>query len=264
MPRKLKTLLKWLIIAYLTYIAALFLFQRSFLYYQVEDNTSHNEQTYEYDNDGVVLRGWVLHPGKDNAIIYYGGNAERVSGRIDKFNAAFKDHSVYLIYYRGYGHSDGEPTEQALYDDALAIFDDIKQRHKQIAVIGRSLGTGIATYVASQREVSHTVLVTPYDSIENIAIDRYIGVPVNLLLKDKFESWKRAKDITSNTLALIAEKDYVVPRRFTDNLIQHFDTGKVISRVLAGTDHYNISHHPEYHSLIAAFLAAGKTKELVP
>lgn len=253
------TVLRWMAIAYCTYLLVLFIFQRHFLYYQVDDNAETDTPGYELLINDVHLRGWVVNPGMANAIIYYGGNAEQLSHTIDVAKTLFSNYSVYLVHYRGYGKSEGQPTEQNLYSDALAVYDDIHTQHNTIAVIGRSLGTGVATYVANERPVSHIVLITPFDSIENIAKARYLGVPVSVLLKDKFESWKRVTTLTAKTLVLVAQDDYVVPRRFTDNLLSYFKAGKVESHVLTGTNHYNISHHPQYYPLINDFLATVKT-----
>ncbi len=249
------TLLRWLVIAYITYIAVLYFLQRDFIYYPMKDDISSNETAYTLTrDDGVTLRGWIINPGRDKAILYFGGNAERLSYTIDVAKKRFSDYAVYLVHYRGFGDSEGEPTEQNLLSDALALYDDIKPHHKHITAIGRSLGTAIASYVASQREVDKVVLITPFDSIEHIAERSYPGVPVSLLLKDKFESWKFAQHIKARTLVLIAEHDRIVPRQFTDNLLRYFKQGLVTAQKLEGTGHVTISHHPEYYPQIARFL----------
>ncbi len=249
------TLLRWLVIAYVTYIAALYFLQRDFIYHPMKDDISSNETVYTLKrDDGVTLRGWVINPGRDKAILYFGGNAERLSYTIDVAKKLFSDYTVYLVHYRGFGDSEGEPTEQNLLADALALYDDIKPHHKSITVIGRSLGSAVANYVASQREVDKVVLITPFDSIEHIAEQNYPGVPVSLLLKDKFESWKFAQHIKARTLVLIADHDRIVPRRFTDNLLRYFKKGLVTAQKLDGTGHVTISHHPEYYLQIARFL----------
>ena len=253
---KIATTILWIAIVYFVYVLLLFLLQRNFLYFQVSDDATTHAPAYELKTESVTLRGWVINPGKNNAILYYGGNAERLSYTIDVADTLFDGFSVYLVHYRGYGQSEGTPSEQTLYADALAVYDDIKHRHQNIAVIGRSLGSSIATHVGSQREVSHVVLITPFDSIENIAKDRYIGVPISLLLKDKHESWKRVNALTSKTLVIVAENDSVVPRRFSDALLNHFRSDQVSSHILAETSHNTVSSHPQYYPLIHDFLSA--------
>ncbi len=109
-------------------------------------------------------------------------------------------YTVYLIPYRGYGNNAGTPAEQVLYSDAVQIYTTIKDQHDSVSLMGRSLGSGIATYVAANRQVDKLILVTPFDSIENVAKDIYWMFPVSLLIKDKFRSSERVKDITAPNL----------------------------------------------------------------
>ena len=90
--------------------------------------------------------------------------------------------------YRGYGFSTGVSTEATLYRDALKLYDSVKSKHTRISLGGRSLGTAVATYVAAYREVSKLALITPFDSIVNVAQGKYPVYPVHLLLHDTFDS----------------------------------------------------------------------------
>jgi uncharacterized protein len=109
----------------------------------------------------IVLKVWQLHAGLPRALIYFGGNAEDVAAKIAEFGAAFPDRAIYLVHYRGYGGNAGSPSEKLLVADAQAIYDDISRRHEQVAVMGRSLGSGVATAVAATRPVEKLILVTP-------------------------------------------------------------------------------------------------------
>jgi len=255
MWRSLSYLLRGLLIAYLAYLGALYFMQRDFIYYPMPDEADTTAQAYALQAaPGITLRGWVVNPGRDHALLYFGGNAERVSHSIGVAEKHFAEHSVYLVHYRGYGDSDGEPGEAALLGDALALYDDLARRHERISVIGRSLGSAMAVHVAARRPVASSVLITPFDSIQHIAAEHYPLVPVSWLLKDKFESWKSAAAIDSKVLVLIAENDFVVPRQHTDNLLRHFKPGVARAIELPGTDHISISHHPDYYPQIAAFV----------
>ena len=89
-----------------------------------------------------------------DAIIYFGGNAESMAQSSDEIARQFPAFTVYLMDYRGYGRSTGEPSEEGLYSDALKLYDTMKSKYESISIGGRSLGSGIAVYVASQRKVS--------------------------------------------------------------------------------------------------------------
>jgi len=170
-----------------------------------------------------------------NALLYFGGNAEDVSYSLPSLSTAFPDHAVYLLHYRGYGGSSGKPSEAALFADALALFDRVSTDHQNIAVVGRSLGSGVAVHLASLRPVARLVLVTPYDSLQELAARQFPYLPVRWLLLDKFESWRYAEHITVPTLVIAAEHDEVIPRMSTEALYKRFRTGVASFKTVIGT-----------------------------
>lgn len=192
-------------------------------------------------------------PGK-NALVYFGGNAEDVAANLPDFAAAFPDHALYLMHYRGYGGSSGSPTEAALHADALALFDKVSAAHGSVMVIGRSLGSGVAIRLASERPVARLALVTPYDSIESIAAQQFPWAPVSWLLLDKYESWRHAPSIQVPTLMLVAEHDRIIPRDSSDRLLTRFAPGIASHRLIAGVDHNSISASPQYLIILKGLL----------
>ena len=200
------------------------------------------------------LRGWMVNPGKPDALVYFGGNGESVERDVDFFRAVLPGRSVYLVPYRGYGPNAGTPSEAGIEADALALFDRARSEHANVAVMGRSLGTGVATYVAARRRVDRLVLVTPYDSILNIARERYGSFPVSLLLRDRYESWRNADAISAPTLALLASGDLAVPRARSDALLARFRSPKTVV-VIRNADHNNLSNSPLYATSISEFLS---------
>lgn len=180
------------------------------------------------------------------ALIYFGGNAEDVSRNLPEFAEAFPDYAVYLLNYRGFGGSGGSPSEAAIAEDALALFDQVYASHPQIAVVGRSLGSGVAVRLASQRPVQQLILVTPYNSLEEIAAQQYPWVPVKWLLKDRFESGKYAAHIRVPTLLLAASDDEVIPRASTQRLLENFPQGVAVLRVVPDSGHNSISDRAQY------------------
>jgi len=188
-------------------------------------------------------------PGSD-ALIYFGGNAEDVSLEMPGFSIAFPNHAIYLLHYPGYGGSSGSPSEQAILLDALALFDRAHSDHQNITVIGRSLGSGVAIRLASLRPVARLVLVTPYDSLQDIAAQNYPYVPVRWILRDKFESWRYAPDVVAPTRIIVAEEDEVIPRASTDLLHTRFKNGIVSYVVVPGVGHNTISDSSDYWSLL--------------
>ena len=126
-----------------------------------------------------------------------------------------------------------------------------------IRVVGRSLGSGVAVRLASQRPAAHLVLITPYNSIQELAQSRFPYIPVQWLLKDKFESWKYVQQIRVPTLLIAAEQDQVIPRASTDALFSHFTQGLASLKVIPAAGHNSLSQRPEYLRLLKGALCKG-------
>ncbi|WP_445940953.1 alpha/beta hydrolase [Pseudomonas sp.] len=225
LSRTVVTILLWAAALYVLLCVALLVFQRSIIYFP-QPRAIDNPNTLlklPIENAEVLVSTRPLK-GR-NALIYFGGNGEDVTLNLPEFSQAFSDHALYLLHYRGYGGSSGSPSEEAIQGDALTFFDQVYAQHPCTVVVGRSLGSGVAVRLASQRPAAHLVLITPYNSIQELAQSRFPYIPVQWLLKDKFESWKYAQQIRVPTLLISAEQDQVIPRASTDALFSHFATG---------------------------------------
>lgn len=244
----MKNTLTTILLLYLFFCLLLFVVQRKLIYFPQPANTVSGVTAISVSTDGARLSGWVVNAEQEKALIYYGGNAESIEKNIAFFTEELPHYSVYLIPYRGYGKSTGRPSETRLYQDALNVFDRVKMKHQRISLMGRSLGSAVATYVAANRPVEKLLLVTPFDSIENVAKQLYWMFPVSLLLKDKFQSISRVQDISVPTYIFIAEQDRVIPRARSERLIGEFREQLVEVIVVSGAGHNNIEQYPEYIS----------------
>lgn len=231
---------------YLALCVVLFVFQRALIYYPQPRTVGSAATLLTLPvADARVLVSVRPHDGP-NALIYFGGNAEDVSRNLPAFSQAFPDYALYLLHYRGYGGSSGAPSEEAIARDALTLFDQVHVTHPHVAVVGRSLGSGVAVRLASQRPAARLVLITPYNSLKGLAARQFRWFPVRWLLKDKFQSWQYAARITVPTVLIAAEHDEVIPRTSTDRLLSHFTKGVASMQVIEGTGHNSISESPEY------------------
>jgi hypothetical protein len=113
-------------------------------------------------------------------------------------------------------------------------------------VIGRSLGSGVAIHIASERPVERLVLVTPYDSILNIAASRFGYFPLRWLMLDKFESWRYASKVTAPTQLIAAQNDEVIPAASTAALYKHFLQSQATLTVIPAVWHNTISESSQY------------------
>ena len=231
----------------------LFIKQRDMMYFPTPEAHVAQAEAIWLENQQHKLKIWQLNSG-DSAIIYFGGNAEGVENNIPLFSQIFSGRTVYLVNYRGYGGSSGKPTEQALFADALAVYDYVKQRHGNISIIGRSLGSGVASYVASRRDIEKLALITPYDSIKNVAQSHYPIFPVKWLLKDAFDSLSRATEISSPTLILMAEFDQVIPRKHSEKLAAAMQHVELQTHVLTATGHNDIGFSRDFARHLQTFL----------
>jgi pimeloyl-ACP methyl ester carboxylesterase len=239
---------------YLGICLAMFIFQRSLLYYPQPRGVTAPQSTLALRVQDAELVVTVRPHAGAKAIIYFGGNGEDVSANLETFSQAFPDHALFLLHYRGYGGSTGHPTERALHSDAIALFKSVYAQHAQVAVMGRSLGSGVAIRLASEAPASRLILVTPYDSIETIAAAEYPYVPVRLLLLDRYESWKYATAIAVPTTLIAAQNDEVIPRASTDKLFARFRSGVASMRVIEGVGHNDIGVKSDYIKAIQVAL----------
>jgi len=260
--------LMWALFGYTAYLAALTLFQKRFVF-----NWSHAMRTASVPADTheitpvrlslsrkKAIRGWFLRPRQGEtpcpSIIYYGGRSEEVSW-LQGAVKWFPKHAVLFLNYRGYGESEGKPSEAGLFADGLAQFDWLAAQPgvdpDGIVLVGRSLGTGVASYVAANRPAARVVLITPYDSLLAVARRRFWFTPLSLLLRHKFRSVEYAKTNTQPCLALLAEHDDVVPEEHTLRLMAAWAGAKELVRI-PSTNHINIPYQAATLTAVAIWL----------
>jgi pimeloyl-ACP methyl ester carboxylesterase len=212
-------------------------------------------QPVEHVVNGLQLRGVrVLAQGGDTVLLYFGGNAEPVV-----YNAPpmlrLETVTAYLIDYRGYGDSDGSPSERALREDALAHFDWIRMQHPQsrIVLVGRSLGSAMALHVAAHRDIDGIVLISPFTSLRDVAAFHLPWLPVRPLLRHPFDSVPDAHRIGGDVLVIAGENDSVIPRRFTDALVRELPSGAEV-HIIPGTGHNDLMATGRSWGLIRSYL----------
>ncbi|MGJ7901463.1 alpha/beta hydrolase [Lysobacter sp. 1R34A] len=243
---------------YLSVCGWLYFKQRELMYFPQSTRLGASMTDYTVRHGNIVLRGWRLNAGQDKALIYFGGNAERIENMRESLAQWFPDRSIYLVSYRGFGASDGRPEESALFADALAVFDQVAREHPRqpIAVIGRSLGSGVASYVAGHRPVERLALVTPFDSLRETAQAHYRWLPTRWLVKDRYDSVTYLRSYFGPILVVRATADDVIPAPNTQRLIHSLQTRPQGVDVvqLEGADHHNIASYPAYRDSLREFM----------
>ncbi|MFW0776547.1 MAG: alpha/beta hydrolase [Rickettsiales bacterium] len=209
---------------YLMMVTLLFVFQRSLIYHPSRDIVApHSYGLAEFQDiriqttDNVSIQMWY-RPAKAGypTIAYFHGNAGNLGDRSLIFSAlADQGFGVLGTGYRGYGKSDGAPSEQGLYADARAaisyLTNTVGLSETEIILYGESLGTGVATQMATEYKVGMLALQAPYRSLAGRAAEIYFYVPVKLLIKDKLYSIKKIARVQAPLLVFHGELDNVIP-----------------------------------------------------
>ena len=254
----LAVILGTLAVIFLSLSASLYIKQRKMLYFPqpLSRSSPHllGMEPFEktFQRNGIQLHGWLINPEKEKLIIYYGGNGEEVSYNFESFKR-LEDHAILMMNYRGYGESQGSPSEKRLVGDALALFDEMSKSYSTIILFGRSLGSGIAVQVAGRRSVNSLILVTPFDSVVAVGQKYFPFAPVSLLAKDRYDSISASRGVKSPALFLLAEMDEIIPIRHGINLADHWEGERQVVTI-EGAMHNTIGNYSDYWDSILRFL----------
>ena len=224
---------------YTLFLVFLYFYQRNLLYHPNENNYSRDKLSVDIEKvkiataDNIELLGWFHKKNLKSfkTLIFFHGNAGSLENRIHKLNH-FQDLDInfLIIAWRGFSGNDGKPTERGLYEDGKSAIDWLIKKgvnEKNLILYGESLGTGVAVHLAQNKSFAGVILETPFTSMMAAAKEFYPYIPIKLLLKDKFENYKKIKNINSPILVMHGEEDKIVP----------FSMGKKI---------YEIANKPKY------------------
>jgi fermentation-respiration switch protein FrsA (DUF1100 family) len=226
--RHLKTALLAAAVLYAAGVTALWAFQRDLMYFpdgaprvppSVYEMLGGVHEVLLTTADGIELAAWhaPAPPNRPTVVMFHGnhGSLRHERYRLKRFKDA--GFGALLLSYRGYSGNGGAPTEEGLYADARAALDWLAASgvpNASIALYGISLGSGVATKMAAEREVGAVVLEAPYTSTVDVAAVRFPIVPVSWLMTDRFESLARIEAVTEPLLVMHGDRDYVIPQRF--------------------------------------------------
>ena len=215
-----------LVFFYVLLLIIVFLFQGNILYHPTTDNYIQNQVEVEpaeiekvkiTTKDKINLIGWFYNRNLEEfkTILFFHGNAGSLENRTYKLNH-FKNLNLnfLIIAWRGFSGNKGKPNEMGLYEDAKSAIKWLKAKgikEKNIILYGESLGTGVVVEVAQNKNYAGVILESPFTSMVNMGKKYYPFFPVNLLLKDKFESYKKINNIFVPVLIMHGKVDKIVP-----------------------------------------------------
>lgn len=211
--------------------------------------------------DGLALEAWYLAPPKDGyLLLYFHGNGGNLTG-LSRLFKIFEEAGlgVLAVDYRGFGNSDGAPSEEGLYLDGLAAYDYALTRHdvSRLVIHGRSLGGGVASYVAQKKPCLAVVLESTFTSAQDVAAQSH-GEKARTVIS-AFDTLSRMKDITVPVLILHGTEDQVIPSSMSEKL--HEATPNSTLWMIEGANHGSVGRTvgPQvYCEKILEFLKSSK------
>ena len=220
---KISTLFFSIILIYLIIVAYMYLNQRKLLYLPSENNYLDDQIDFNFREvfidveKNLKLKAWLIENDFKNkkTLVFFHGNAGNLSNRTYKLNQLSKlDLNIIILAWRSFSGNEGEPSEQNLYNDAKKTIDWLNTRgvkNKNIILYGESLGTGIAVELGQTNQFGGIILESPFTSMTNAAKNIYPWLPVKYLLKDKYDSEKKIKNLQIPILIMHGKKDNIVP-----------------------------------------------------
>ena len=170
-------------------------------------------QTQDLEN----LHAWFIRaPSEKAALLFFHGNAGNISHRIGKISPLIAaGASVLLLDYRGYGKSSGHPSEEGLYRDAEAAYQELTVRQKiepsKIFLFGESIGGAVAIDLAAQHPCAGVILEGTFSSVKDMAAILMPFLPMHFILKSKYDSISKIVGIKSPLLFIHGTDDEIVP-----------------------------------------------------
>ena len=201
----------------------MYLNQRKLLYLPSENNYLDDQIDFNFREvfidveKNLKLKAWLIENDFKNkkTLVFFHGNAGNLSNRTYKLNQLSKlDLNIIILAWRSFSGNEGEPSEQNLYNDAKKTIDWLNSRgvkNKNIILYGESLGTGIAVELGQTNQFGGIILESPFTSMTNAAKNIYPWLPVKYLLKDKYDSEKKIKNLQIPILIMHGKKDNIVP-----------------------------------------------------
>jgi len=218
----LKTVL-FIAATYLGIAGLAFAFQRKLQYFPATERVQPEKMGLEHvqeviltADDGVRLINWYTPPPDgQKTIVFFQGNGGAIWHRYERFEAYRRaGFGVLFPSYRGYGGSDGSPSEKHLVADGLLALDWLNQQgiaQDNIVLVGESLGSGVAVQIATKRDVALVILEAPFVSAADIGASAYPWLPVRLFMKDQFRSDLHIANISAPLVVIHGDQDQVVP-----------------------------------------------------
>ena len=260
----IKAFILTVLIGYAIILILIYLFQEKMIFYpgKLPQDYKYNLSNIDQEvfikcTDGVEISGVLYDNNGSKVILYFHGNAgdlstwQYVSGDFKRMGV-----DLLIVDYRGYGKSSGNLSESGLYQDALSSYNFLKDHgyaSKDIIIYGRSLGTGVASKLAAQRDHAALILETPYLSFVKLANEKMPFVFPGLLLRYRFDNISNLKSVQSPTLFIHGDRDELIPESHSRRLFKAANELKDLL-IIENGHHNDLSTFPIFEEKLRSFI----------
>jgi fermentation-respiration switch protein FrsA (DUF1100 family) len=250
--------------AYLLLVAVVYLTQAGMLYLpnlpgrNLDATPSAIGLAYEdvtlEASDGISVHGWFVPGESERVLLYFHGNAGNISHRLYSIREWHElGLTVFIIDYRGYGQSEGKPTEKGLYRDGEAAWQYLTGERgipaEDIIVFGRSLGGSIASWLAARDEPAALIVESSFTSVPDIGQDAYPWLPVRWLSRFKHATRDHVANVNSPVLIVHSRDDEIIPFHHGEAIFEAANEPKTFLEIRGG--------HNEGHAVSATLYQDG-------
>lgn len=257
----------YLAVAYAGVVVMLYLTQTRQVYFPIRDHSTTPaayampyEDVWFATDDGLWLHGWFVRADEPRgALLFFHGNAGNVSHRLDSIRT-FRSlgFSVFIIDYRGYGLSEGSPSEAGTYLDAQAAWRHLREAQgvepRHIVVFGRSLGASVAAWLAARERPGAVILESAFTSARELGTELYPWLPVRWMLKFEYDTRAAVRDIHSPLLVVHSTEDRIVPFHHGQELYEAANFPKAFLAISGGHNDGFLRSRPQYEQGVGRFL----------
>ncbi len=260
--------------ACLSFFGFLYSFQEKLLYFpdknliaSPRDLNLNFENIFFQTKDKKTLHAWFIKNDKAKfTILFCHGNAGNISHRLESIDLFHQLHlNVFIFDYRGYGKSNGTPSEEGSYEDVFSAWNYLTKEKQinenQIIIFGRSLGGAIASFLASKVKSKAVVLESTFSSFHSIAKDHYPWLPVRQLARLKYETINHVKNIKSPILIAHSKDDEIIPFRHGQNIFEQANEPKEFLTLRGNHNGGFLLSKKDYMKSLAKFIDSQNAKE---
>jgi pimeloyl-ACP methyl ester carboxylesterase len=218
------------------------------------------ESVYFHAADGVRLHGWYVPATTERAVLLFlHGNAGNITHRLDSILLFHRlGLSTFIFDYRGYGQSEGSPTEKGTYADADAAWRLLVEERgissDRVVIFGRSLGASIGTWLAAQHKPAALIVESVFTSAPDLAREHYWFLPVRALARIHYDTYTYMQQVTGPVLFLHASDDEIVPLEHGRRLYAVAPKPKVFEELQGGHNNAFFVSYDAYRQALQEFL----------